>query len=83
MVCKRRQVAAVNPDAEQAFAVLVFELFSEQTSSTIIVFVTLTCAWVIFKHRTNITRLRDGTEGRISSGNEKSQDATPGPDQQE
>lgn len=63
------------------FAVLVFELFSEQTSSTIIVFVTLICAWVIYKHRTNITRLRDGTEGRISSGNDDNGDNSHKPDE--
>lgn len=55
------------------FAVLFFELNSEQTSSTIIVFVTIICGWVIFKHRTNITRLRDGTEGKISRGNGQSE----------
>ncbi len=47
------------------FAVLFFELRSPHTSSTIIVFVAITCAWVIFKHRTNISRLRDGTEGKV------------------
>jgi glycerol-3-phosphate acyltransferase PlsY len=52
------------------FAVLFFELNSDQTSSTIIVFVTLLCGWVIFKHRTNIARLREGTEGKILDGNE-------------
>ena len=57
--------------------VLLFELNSEQTSSTIIVFVTVLCAWVIFKHRTNIVRLRDGTEGRISSGKGDSPDSAP------
>jgi glycerol-3-phosphate acyltransferase PlsY len=46
-------------------AVLVFELKSDQVSSTIIVFVTLVCGWVIFKHRANIARLRDGTEARV------------------
>jgi len=58
-------------------ASLYFELVSEQTSSTLIVFVTLTCGWVIFKHRANIARLRDGTEGRISSGQPK-EPPTPG-----
>jgi glycerol-3-phosphate acyltransferase PlsY len=59
------------------FAVLFFELHSEQASSTLIVFVTITCGWVIFKHRGNIARLRDGTEGQISAG-EKA--APPEPD---
>jgi len=57
--------------------VLLFELNSEQTSSTIIVFVTLICAWVIFKHRTNIARLRDGTEGKISSGKSEPPESAP------
>ena len=47
------------------FAVLFFELSSEETSSTIIVFVTITCGWVIFKHRANIARIREGTEGKV------------------
>ena len=46
-------------------SVLFFELKSESVSSTIIVFVTLACAWVIYKHRGNIVRLRAGTEARL------------------
>ena len=65
------------------FAVLFFELLSEQTSSTIIVFVALLSAWVVFKHRANIVRLRDGTEGRISSGNGKTRETQPEPDDRE
>lgn len=52
------------------FAVLFFELNSDHTSSTIIVFVFITCGWVIFKHKTNIARLREGTESKVG-GNSK------------
>ncbi len=47
------------------FAVTYFEIKSEQISSTIIVFVTLACGWVIFKHRANIARIRAGTEAKV------------------
>ncbi len=47
------------------FAVTYFELRSPHVSSTIIVFVTLVCGWVIFRHRGNIARLRAGTEARV------------------
>jgi len=47
------------------FAVTFFELRSARVSSTIIVFVTIVCAWVIFRHRGNIARLRAGTEARV------------------
>jgi glycerol-3-phosphate acyltransferase PlsY len=46
-------------------AVLLFEIKSERISSTIIVFTFLVCSWVIFKHRGNIVRLREGTETRV------------------
>jgi glycerol-3-phosphate acyltransferase PlsY len=46
-------------------SVLFFELKSDTVSSTIIVFVTLACAWVIYKHRGNIARLRAGTEAKV------------------
>jgi acyl phosphate:glycerol-3-phosphate acyltransferase len=46
-------------------AVIFFEMRSFDTSKTIIAFVVITCGWVIFKHRTNISRLRDGTEGKV------------------
>ncbi len=53
-------------------SVFFFEINSLETSKTIIVFVFITCAWVIFKHRTNISRLRDGTESKVrSSGDSK------------
>jgi len=76
-------LASICAAAVLPFAVLVFELFSEQTSSTIIVFVTLTCSWVIFKHRTNITRLLDGTEGRISGEDEEPKASPPEPSDEE
>lgn len=46
-------------------AVLFFELKSDHPSITLIVFATLACAWVIFRHRSNIQRLREGTEKRL------------------
>lgn len=48
------------------FAVLFFELKSLETSKTITIFTFLVCAWVIFRHRANIARLRDGTEKQIA-----------------
>lgn len=47
------------------FAVVFFELRSARVSSTIIVFVTLVCGWVIFRHRGNIARIRAGTEAKV------------------
>jgi len=46
-------------------AVVFFEFHGQQPSKTIIVFVFITCGWVIYKHRTNITRLREGTESKV------------------
>ncbi|MFT5232355.1 MAG: glycerol-3-phosphate acyltransferase PlsY [Candidatus Krumholzibacteriia bacterium] len=45
--------------------VFLFEIKSLETSKTIIVFTLLICGFVLFKHRANIHRLRDGTEGKI------------------
>lgn len=47
------------------FAVVFFEIKSAEVSSTIIVFASLVCAWVIFKHRGNIARIRAGTEAKV------------------
>ena len=47
------------------FAVALFEVLSEEVSSTIIVFVSIVCAWVIFRHRGNIARIRAGTEAKV------------------
>ncbi len=46
-------------------AVVFFEMQTLDASKTIIAFVTITCLWVIYKHRTNIIRLRDGTESKV------------------
>ena len=46
-------------------AVVFFEFQDRPISKTIIAFVFVTCGWVIFKHRTNIARLRDGTESKV------------------
>jgi glycerol-3-phosphate acyltransferase PlsY len=48
------------------WAVVFFERRSLETSKTLIIFAFITCAWVIFKHRANIARLRDGTEGQTA-----------------
>ena len=48
------------------WAVVFFERRSLETSKTLIVFAFIICAWVVFKHRTNIARLRDGTEGQAT-----------------
>ena len=50
------------------WAVVFFEWRSLETSKTIIVFVFIICGWVIFKHRANIARLRDGTEVQAEIG---------------
>lgn len=48
-------------------AVVFFEMQNNEPSKTIIAFVFLTCGWVIFKHRSNILRLREGTESKVGS----------------
>ena len=55
--------------------VFLFELNSIDTSKTIVVFTVLICGWVLYKHRGNINRLRDGTEGKISPDDEGSKQA--------
>ncbi|PID79062.1 acyl-phosphate glycerol 3-phosphate acyltransferase [bacterium DOLJORAL78_65_58] len=50
------------------FAVVFFEFRSGDVSETIIVFVALICGWVIFKHRGNIARLKEGTESKVGGG---------------
>ena len=49
------------------WAVVFFERRSLETSKTLIIFAFIVCGWVIFKHRANIVRLRDGTEGKAIS----------------
>ncbi len=51
------------------WAVVFFERRSLETSKTLIVFAFIVCGWVVFKHRANILRLRDGTEGQADPGN--------------
>ncbi len=70
-------LASITAASVLPVSVLLFELSSDHPSTTIIVFVFLLCGWVIFKHRSNIIRLQDGTEGKIvtSAGNN-----TPGED---
>ncbi|MCB1182051.1 glycerol-3-phosphate 1-O-acyltransferase PlsY [bacterium] len=67
-------LASITAASVLPLAVFFFELKSLETSKTIIAFTLLICGWVIFKHRTNIARLRAGTEGRIGGG------PAPGPD---
>lgn len=59
-------VASIAAASVLPFAVVFFEWRSLDASKTIIVFTVLICAWVLFKHRGNIARLRDGTEQQIS-----------------
>ena len=61
-------VASIAAASVLPFAVVFFEWRSLDASKTIIVFTVLTCGWVLFKHRGNIARLRDGTEQQIISG---------------
>ncbi len=61
-------LASITAASVLPIAVFFFELQSLDTSKTIIVFVTLMCIWVIYKHRDNISRLRDGTESKVGSG---------------
>jgi len=60
-------LASVTAASVLPLAVFFFELKSLGTSKTIIAFSVVICAWVLFKHRGNIARLRDGTEGRITT----------------
>jgi glycerol-3-phosphate acyltransferase PlsY len=58
-------LASISAAAVLPFAVVFFEIRSLQTSKTLIIVTAIVCAWVIFKHRGNIARIRDGTETRI------------------
>lgn len=62
-------VASIAAAAILPWAVVFFEWRSLETSKTIIIFVFIICGWVIFKHRGNIARLRDGTEGQAAPQN--------------
>lgn len=60
-------VASIAAASILPFAVFFFEFKSIQTSKTIIIFSFLICGYVVFKHRANIARLRDGTEKQIGA----------------
>ena len=73
-------VASIAAASILPFAVVFFEWRSLDASKTIIVFIFLTCGWVIFKHRSNIARIREGVEGQAptDSKTEKIPDKNPG-----
>ena len=58
-------IASITAASVMPVAVFFFELKSSDPSLTIILFSTLICLFVIWKHRSNIQRLREGTERRI------------------
>lgn len=58
-------VASIAAASILPIAVFFFEFKSFETSKTIIIFSFLICGYVVYKHRANIARLRDGTEKRI------------------
>ncbi len=62
-------VASIAAAAILPWAVIFFEWRSLDTSKTLIWFTFIICGWVIFKHRGNIVRLSQGTEGKISPDN--------------
>lgn len=64
-------MASISAAAVLPFAVTWYELRSDKISSTIIVFVFLVCGWVIFKHRTNIARIKAGTESKVGGNGDK------------
>lgn len=72
-------LASICAAAILPLAVVFFEYHSLETSKTIIVVVTLASGWVIFKHRANIGRLREGTEQSISSGTKSEAEEPPPP----
>lgn len=59
-------VASIAASSVLPVAVVFFEWRSLDTSKTLIWFTFIICGWVIFKHRGNIVRLSQGTEGTIS-----------------
>jgi acyl phosphate:glycerol-3-phosphate acyltransferase len=72
-------LASITAASVLPISVLFFELTSPDTSITIIVFVSVMCGWVIYKHRENITRLREGTESKVGGGTKP----TPEPEEGE
>jgi acyl phosphate:glycerol-3-phosphate acyltransferase len=73
-------IGSITAASVMPVAVLFFELKSDDPSKTIILFATLICLWVLFKHRSNIQRLREGTEKRIDGAPD---DHLPPPEQGE
>lgn len=71
-------VASIAAAAILPWAVIFFEWRSLDTSKTLIWFTFIIAGWVIFKHRGNIARLREGTEGQISP--DKDQESSDGKD---
>jgi glycerol-3-phosphate acyltransferase PlsY len=71
-------MASITAASVLPVAVFFFELKSLETSKTIIIFTALTCAWVLFKHRGNMARLRKGTEVQIGQGDQNSSDQSEG-----
>ena len=69
LVTRIVSVGSIAAAAILPWAVVFFEWRSLETSKTIIIFVFIICGWVIFKHRGNIARLRDGTEGQTAPDN--------------
>lgn len=74
-------VASIAAASILPFAVVFFEWRSLHASKTIIVFIFLICGWVIFKHRGNIARIREGVEGQVSNDKKETPptDIDPGP----
>ncbi len=58
-------------------AVVFFEWASAATSKTIIAFTFIVCAWVVWRHRANLARLRAGTEPKLR--HHKGDHAPPAP----
>ena len=69
-------LASITAASVLPLAVFFFEINSLDTSKTIIIFTTLICGYVLFKHRGNMARLRDGTEGQITPGDAQDDQAS-------
>ena len=70
-------LASITAASVLPLAVFFFELNSLNTSKTIVIFTFLICGWVLFKHRANMARLREGTEGQISPGESSPEEPDP------
>jgi len=75
LVTRIVSMASIAAAAVLPWAVIFFEWKSGDPSKTLIVFAFIVCALVIFKHRANIARLRNGTEGQISPDKKRDPDA--------